>query len=112
MIEDPAGWHMPEYRWCVRGTWFNEGELDYKTHPCVLCKKPPVGCNECPEDSPWKDSHDPCVGHIDGIKGLCCGHGSPNYAYVAYNDGRDYRNQEAIEHLASVSPVTSNHLKG
>lgn len=104
ILEDPANHHHREYRWYVRGTWYNDEDgVDHKTLPCVLCKQAPTMCGECPEDYPWAGSHEPCVGHIDGVKGLCCGHGSDRMAYVAYQDGRDFRGQDAIRHLASVA---------
>jgi hypothetical protein len=113
LIEDSANFHEQEYRWYLRGTWYNDGEVeDHKVLACIACKMVPTVCEECPPDSPWADNHDPCIGHIDGIKGVCCGHGNDRMAYVAYTDGRDFRRQAAIEHLASVSPVPSKHLKG
>ena len=48
--------------------------------PCPKCGELPTPCDLCtyiPEGpnavGPWM--HDPCLGHVEGVKSACCGHG-------------------------------------
>ncbi len=41
--------------------------------PCAKCGK-----------APTPEGHDACLGHIDGAKAACCGHGIEGDAYVWY----------------------------
>lgn len=37
--------------------------------PCPHCHHSPSACGSCGEP------HDPCIGHVDGARSVCCGHG-------------------------------------
>lgn len=55
--------HAVEY---VNGEWIysdNQQKQD-DSRPCARCKKPPT-----------KESHDTCLGNIEGAISACCGHG-------------------------------------
>jgi hypothetical protein len=44
-------------------------------------------CDHCDKD--WGESlHDPCLGHLDGVRQACCGHGDDSTAYIVFQDGR------------------------
>lgn len=44
-------------------------------------------CDHCGLE--WGESlHDPCLGRIEGVTEVCCGHGNPELAYAIYADGR------------------------
>ena len=53
--------------------------------PCIKCNQH-VGPSR----------HDPCIENLPGVKFACCGHGDEYYAYVAFEDGTVYREQEAL----------------
>lgn len=46
----------------------------------------PRRCKRCGE-YPTKEGHDSCLGHLEGVKYACCGHGIPGKAYVVLEDG-------------------------
>lgn len=48
------------------GQWFylSDDTLIEQEKPCIRCGKMPT-----------KEGHDACLGHIDGVKAACCGHG-------------------------------------
>lgn len=68
--------------------------------PCVTCKIGPVLCNEV-HTGPYTgvDVHEACIGHVDNVRGLCCGHGIVEDAYLAYEGGDAFYGEEALERL-------------
>lgn len=50
-----------------------------------LVKENTRPCKQCGVQN-W-DGPDPCIGHIDGAKNACCGHGVPGAAYVSFENG-------------------------
>ena len=48
------------------GVWryFDINGIDNGKRPCKRCGKMPT-----------KEGYDACLGHIDGVKSACCGHG-------------------------------------
>lgn len=46
-----------------------------KARPCKYCGKYPT-----------KEGHDGCIGHLDGVKYACCGHGI-NKSYAILENG-------------------------
>ena len=49
----------------------NEIENDYR--PCKRCGR-----------TPTQEGYDACLGHIDGVKSACCGHGVEE-PYIVYD---------------------------
>ena len=50
----------------IDGEWLYEDTrkpVDHK-RPCVRCKRPPT-----------KEGYDACLGHVEGVSSVCCGHG-------------------------------------
>jgi hypothetical protein len=50
---------------------------------CPNCKRYPYYCHAC------KDYHDACLGHIEGAKNACCGHGVNGHAYIEWETPRE-----------------------
>ena len=50
--------------------WTRDG-VRFNVPPCPACNRKPVVCEQCP-DEPY---HDACLGHIEGVRSACCGHG-------------------------------------
>jgi hypothetical protein len=46
----------------------------------------PRRCKRCGQ-YPTEEGHDSCLGHLEGVKYACCGHGIPGMAYVVLEDG-------------------------
>ncbi len=57
----------------------------YQSRDCGLCRLP----NRA-------DGHDACIGELPGVMNACCGHGSPQEAYIQYVDGSRIAGQEAL----------------
>lgn len=47
-----------------------------KPRTCLFCSKEPLWCEIC------LDWHDGCLGHIEGVKNACCGHGYKGFGYI------------------------------
>lgn len=47
---------------------------------------PDLPCPKCGQ-LPTPEGHDPCLGTLPGVKAACCGHGIPDQAYVAFDNG-------------------------
>ena len=50
--------------------WTHDG-VSFNVPPCPACNRRPIFCALCP-DEPY---HDACLGHIEGVRSACCGHG-------------------------------------
>ena len=48
--------------------------------------KEPRPCKKCGR-YPTEEGHDSCLGHLEGVKYACCGHGILGKAYVVLEDG-------------------------
>jgi len=50
----------------IDGNWVYEdtGEVSMDIRPCKRCGRHPT-----------KEGYDACLGHIEGVKSACCGHG-------------------------------------
>jgi hypothetical protein len=60
---------------------------DYEKVQCLACGEISKPCLYCTiEGNPWCNDHDPCIGHIEGIVGVCCGHGGLETKYIAFAD--------------------------
>ena len=68
--------------------WFYEDDLSsaLDNRPCTRCGKLPT-----------EEGHDVCLGTLPGVEFACCGHGDTNMAYITFIDGRELRNDAAIE---------------
>lgn len=68
--------------------------------PCISCKKLPEKCLGA-HTGPYGgvEMHEPCIGHRDNVRGLCCGHGIVEDAYLAYEDGDTFYGQPALDEL-------------
>lgn len=52
------------------GVWrYDDGLPAPDCRTCSFCDRPPEQCPICDEP------HDPCIGHVDGARSVCCGHG-------------------------------------
>lgn len=51
----------------------DNNEMWNDNRPCKRCGRYPT-----------KEGHDACLGHIEGVKSACCGHGVEN-PYVLYD---------------------------
>lgn len=51
---------------------YENGKVDDDSKPCTRCK-----------ELPTKEGFDACIGHIEGAKSACCGHGVEK-PYVVY----------------------------
>lgn len=58
-------------------------------------RKVPRECIGCSARQPTSEAPDPCLGMLPGVRFACCGHGSARQCYVAYEDGRVVRGEEA-----------------
>lgn len=68
---------------------FNDGTVanDYDKVECLACGKTSQPCLFCTiAGSSWCNDHDPCIGHLEGIRGVCCGHGGLETTYIAFED--------------------------
>lgn len=56
----------------------------------ISCEKPYVmnyrPCPKC-KKMPTEEGYDSCLGHIEGAKNACCGHGIAT-GFIMYEDGR------------------------
>ena len=61
----------------------------------------PRACGYCglPDSS---EGHDGCLQTIDGVMNACCGHGSPDEAYIQYWDGSCIRGRTALTELTAL----------
>ena len=72
-------------------------EVDWYKIPCPACGKQSVECTHCTQ---WKGDHDPCIGHVENIKGVCCGHGDVDKAYISFTDERGaFYGEEALPYI-------------
>ena len=64
---------------------------------------PPTTCGHCGEPC-GGGLIDPCLGHLPGVIGACCGHGTnqPYAPYVWFEDGRELSNREAVEAMRDL----------
>ena len=79
--EGYVGGHLVEYVH-TQHKWVYADDQQPATvgdRPCGACGMEYVPCKvkDCPADTP----HDPCLGHIDGMKKVCCGHEGLTEAY-------------------------------
>ena len=51
----------------------DNNEIENNNRPCKRCGR-----------TPTKEGYNSCIGHIDGAKSACCGHGVEE-PYVLYN---------------------------
>ena len=56
-------------------------------------------CGKCGKPN-TADGHDGCLGTIPGVRNACCGHGYTPSAYVQFLDGRELREQDAVDFFA------------
>ena len=60
------------------GYWYyadNDESIEDNPRPCPKCNQYPT-----------KESHDPCIANLPGVKAACCGHGIRS-AYVMFTNG-------------------------
>lgn len=60
------------HRYCDDGTLF----LPDNARPCPLCGGDPKQFGD----------HDPCLGHLPGVRNACCGHGVDT-PYIQFENG-------------------------
>lgn len=70
-------WHRGHVIQFIDNEWVYEdtGELIDKDRPCLKCGK-----------NPTQEGYDACLGHIEGVKAACCGHGIDDDAYQMRDD--------------------------
>ena len=73
----------------------------YKGDPCEACG---LSCREEDTIREFKNDipawiADPCLGVLPGVSYACCGHGDPDDAYVAFENGIVFRGFNVIEGL-------------
>jgi hypothetical protein len=78
----PIFWDGRIYRYVDTGQPTVEG---WKERPCGYCGL-----------FFTSDGHDGCLGTLTGVMNACCGHGSPEEAYVQFDDGTIARGKAAI----------------
>lgn len=67
---------------------------------CISCKMLPTICGQKHTDAyGGAEKHEACIGHVDNVRGLCCGHGIVEDAYLAFEEGESFYGEEALERL-------------
>lgn len=64
------------------------------SQPVAECRDRP--CGHCGREN-TPEGHDGCLGTLPGVANACCGHGSPDCAYIQFDDGRYASGAEARE---------------
>lgn len=60
------------YYYGIEWKYCDNNELVNDLRPCEYCKKSPI-----------KEGYDACLGHLDGVKSACYGHGIEK-GYIVY----------------------------
>ena len=89
-----AGYYEPTYATVSGEPMF----VNTRGEPCPACNVVPTVCGLC-TDAGDPQTHDPCLGHIEGATSACCGHGN-DIGHVIIGD--------ADEGLARLSGVESS----
>jgi hypothetical protein len=58
-------------------------------------------CSFCQQEL-VSDTPDPCLGHLDGVEGACCGHGLTMPPYVVFEDEDRLDGLEALRYFESL----------
>jgi hypothetical protein len=56
----------------------------------LVSESPERACKACGKHK-TAEGMDPCLGKLPGVRSACCGHGSPEVAYVVFDDGTEFR---------------------
>jgi hypothetical protein len=84
------------WRWADTGRFAGSITSRFGDRPCVSC-----GLAAGP------DGHDPCLGHIPGVKAACCGHGGTVQPYIAWEDGNIMRGED-VAWPTGIVPAFTN----
>lgn len=91
---NPAYWDEDQTIW----RWESNDE------PAYRWGGKPLPCPQC-GDLPTPEGHDPCLGHIPGVRHACCGHGLENGVIVWQATGGDRLRQARQERGLSLRDV-------
>jgi hypothetical protein len=87
VTSDTRGWqiYIRRYRFLGNFYWVEPWRYSDTDEPfdSVRDRRP---CKRCGR-GPTPEGDDACLGHIEGVKAACCGHGYQD-GYIAYLDGR------------------------
>ena len=85
ILDGPGPHHLDGLVHVGKYVYTDTGEDICTPRPCPKCG-----------NLPTPEGHDPCLGHLPGVRAACCGHGvEPPYIFT--DDGRYISGQEDVD---------------